>query len=92
MGGDICFPTASAIHFHLLFTAFLFLSHFPFLAPLADLVIPLPAAISQLQQSTITCKLTPLLCLILDELIFTLFLGPKEVPGKTPETLLMRSG
>lgn len=51
---------------------FLILIHFPFLSALADLVTS-PPAISQFYQFTITCKVTPLLHLILAELIFTLF-------------------
>lgn len=70
---------------------FLILIHFPFLTPLADLVASLPA-ISQFYQFTITCKRTPLLRLILAELIFTLFKGTPEGPDKIPEVLLARGG
>lgn len=72
---------------------FFCLNHFPFFTLLADTVTSLPAAIFQLQQFTVTCKQTPLLlCLILDELILTLFQGTTEAPRKTPEVLLARGG
>lgn len=68
----------------------LLLNCFPFPTPLADLVTPRPAAVSQLYRLAFTRKLMSRLPLILGEMIFTLFQDTTEVPGKTPEALLAR--